>query len=85
VAENTAGGLRDIPAAFDREFEQVRSEIRENTDRLRAVRIRRMRSIKSRSRLASSNTRRPDFAFNSFSNPPFLQFIRSANALLLRP
>jgi hypothetical protein len=26
----------------------------------------------------------PDFAFNSFSNPPFLQFIRSANALLLR-
>jgi hypothetical protein len=41
VAENTAGGLRDIPAAFDREFEQVRSEIRENTDRLRAVRIRR--------------------------------------------
>ena len=22
----------------------------------------------------------PDFAFNSFSNPPFLQFIRSANA-----
>ena len=27
----------------------------------------------------------PDIAFNSFSNPPFLQFIRSANALLLRP
>ncbi len=23
-----------------------------------------------------------DFAFTSFSNPPFLQFIRSANALL---
>src|SRR5271165_5582870 len=26
----------------------------------------------------------PDIAFNSFSNPPFLQFIRSANALLRR-
>jgi hypothetical protein len=25
----------------------------------------------------------PDFAYNSFSNPPFLPFIRSANALFL--
>src|ERR1700680_4289525 len=44
-----------------------------------------MRSIKSRSRLASSNTRRPDFAVNSFSNRPFLQFIRSAKCALAPP
>jgi hypothetical protein len=35
--------------------------------------------------IRSATQLEPDFAFNSFSNPPFLQFIRSANALLLRP
>ena len=39
--ERTAGEFNTVPAAFDREFERVRSEIKIVTERLRGIRIRR--------------------------------------------
>ncbi|MBF8264918.1 MAG: hypothetical protein HW384_782, partial [Dehalococcoidia bacterium] len=39
--EDEAGQFEAIPAAFDREFERVRSEIRTNAEKLRGIQIRR--------------------------------------------
>jgi len=38
--EKTAGEFTKVPAAFDREFERVRSEVRDASERLRGIRIR---------------------------------------------
>lgn len=45
--ETDAGEFETIPAAFDREFERVRSELKETTEKLQGIRIRRQSLEKS--------------------------------------